>query len=212
MIGLPASHSTGAMRKIPQEVVDVPVRLEQALPRVDPHQVADPERRHQQHEDQALTLPGEPRGVVRDRVADHQADHARGEHERERADQRIEVDPAGGELLKRRGERAEAPPPRLVDGERRAEERIDRAERHRNDDVERQDEQDDQPDEARRGERRPVPTRVVHAGPFIRGGPFAASLAPRRRLGASHRPGSRSTRRARAGRPRASTRSGCIPG
>ena len=145
MIDLPSRKLVCANPNGPEDLVDRAVGVEQALPGVDPHQVADPERRHQQDQDQALVLRGEPRGVVGDGVAEHEADDARRDHVLERADQGRLVDVrAGVELLEGAVERVERPPPRRVVRHRRAEvAEVHGAERDREHHVERQDEQED---------------------------------------------------------------------
>ena len=152
-----------------QDVVHVAVRLQQALPGVDPHQVADPERRDQQDQHQHPVLARVSSRVVGHRVAHHQADEARREHVGERADQRSLVDGlARVELAERFVEGGEAPPPRLIHRERLAEDRVDRAERHGQHREERQQEQQRQPDDPRHRERGPVPPRVPSPAGFAR--------------------------------------------
>ena len=145
MIGMPSSQLPARRSRAAPAVVDRSRPVEQALPRVDPHQVADPERRDEQDEDQRpCTSSRVSRHEVRDGVADHEADRARGEHVRRTCG-------AAAPDRSRRRRRTccrvslnvvERPPPRLVvraPAVRSSE--VDRAERDREHDVERQHEQ-----------------------------------------------------------------------
>ncbi len=74
--GLPESQSTGVGDDVGehQEAVHPSVRRQEALPREDPHQVADPERGHQQDEVEGLALPAVAGDVVGDEEPHHDAD------------------------------------------------------------------------------------------------------------------------------------------
>ncbi len=164
-------------RQQAEDVVHVPVGLEQALPREHPHQVVDEEGCDQEQQEQRLASSAVPGHEVRDGVAEDQADRAREEDVDEGSKVRRLAEGVGAEdAADRLVERVEAPPPRLVDGDGVLEDRVDRAERDGQDHVEREDEQDDQPD--RRGCREgwPEPPRVPDARGLLTGRRTRAAL------------------------------------
>ena len=67
-----------------EHLVDPAVVCEQVHPGQHAHHVADPERRDEQCEDQALAPSGQPGHVVRDRERDRQAQHAGDQRRRPR--------------------------------------------------------------------------------------------------------------------------------
>ncbi len=175
-----------------QSLVDEAVVLQQPLPCIDAHQVADPERRDEQDEEQALAPAAIPGDVVRDRVPEDQADEARDGNIDECPEERRPIEARvtrGRETMKRVDERRSAPVPGLIDGERVLEE-IGGPERDRHHHVERNDEQHEEPDRGGRGEGGPIQPREVDTGVPL----DARCLRPldRRSLGcgglASHRP------------------------
>ena len=216
MIGLPVQPGDRRGDEVEplQEVVHVAVGRQQVLPRQHPHQVADPERRDQQDQEQRLALPPVPRHVVRDRVADQQAEElAMATY----SNVRIKVGCKNAALPKNRlsdlSERARSSTTRAATPAPACGRWIDRAEGHRDDRVERQDEEEDQPDVAGHRERGPVPPRVPGAAPRCesRACRSCAGAAWARRSATSHPALNSSQASCHLSSPRARARAGRSP-
>src|SRR4029450_5709385 len=116
------------------------------------------ERREEQHEEQALEATGVLGDEIRDRVADHQTERARDRDEHEGVRERVPVDRTGPEDRRDEvTERPEVPTEGTVHRRGREEDRVDVSERDRQDHVEGDDEQQEEPDYGRGRERGPEP-------------------------------------------------------
>ena len=167
----------GAQEEEPVEQAGI-VRLhrQQVHPGEHPHQVAHPERRDHQGEQEDLHPPAVARDVVGDRIADQRAEHDRRGDVQQGACE-LRLDPPGREQLARGlGERLELPLQRVPRRDRQGEDLITGAERDRRDRVERHDEQEQQPDDPGRRERRVVPASLPDGSARRSGHPWEVIL------------------------------------
>ncbi len=129
--------------------VDQPVGLEQVHPGQHPHHVADPERRDQGGEQEALPPAREPGRVVGHRVGDQQAQQAGHPDVHDGPDQGgTEEGVPADDVLPDVLELLDVPVVRVPDRHRLAQDRVDAAEQDRQHDVERRDQQEGDPDDA----------------------------------------------------------------
>ena len=135
------------------------VGRQQVDPREHPHQVVDPEREDQPEQHEAPPAPGVARGVVGDRVADHERQRERDRDEHERPDEDREELLALPEVAQRLDEVAGVPVERVPVRDRLAEGVLvaEGDAQHR---VQRDEEEDREPGDARKGERAPEPARL----------------------------------------------------
>ncbi len=176
-----------------EDLVDVPVRAEQVHPREHPHEVVDPERGNDEQQQQHAVPAGVPGQVVGHGVPDEQAQNGGDRDVDERA-QKDDAKLPGEDLAEDRPELRRVPVQRVPGGQRAAEDGVRRSHGHREDRVERDQEEQDQPDYARDRQRGPQPALLADRAPFVRTAHAANLLA-----GPSPRP------RANVFPPRAST-------
>ena len=139
-----------------QHAVHPAVVLEEVDPGEHPHQVADEERRDQAQQEESLPAAAVAGDEVRDRVGDDERERSRDEHVDERAhEDRLERAVAREELAGHEAERARVPIERVPGGDRRLQDRVDRPEGDAEHRVERDQEEDADPDDARQREDRP---------------------------------------------------------
>ena len=170
VVGCPLSQPPGSVEQPELEeqpldsdaVEDVradPVRRQQVDPRQHPHQVVDPERKDQGEQDRPLPAPGVPRREVRDRVSDQQREGHRDRDELDRSQRDGPERPAVQEVVEHVDDVADVPVERVPVRDR-LRQRVLVAERDGQHRVERAQEEDREPDDAREGHQAPGPARA----------------------------------------------------
>ena len=131
------------------------VGREQVDPGEHPHQVVDPEREDQEQEHEPAVATRVARCEVRHRVADQQREHERDRDEHECPHEDGQELLAVPDVLERGEHVADVPVERIPERDRLGE-RVLVAERDRDDGVEREQEEDGEPEDAREREQAPV--------------------------------------------------------
>ena len=159
-----------------EDLVDVAVCGEQVHPREHPHEVVDPERRDDEHQEQHAPASGVPGDVVGDRVPDQEA-QKRGDRDVDERTQEDDAKLAAEDLAEDRPELCRVPRQRVPRWQRATEDGVRRSHGHGENRVERDEEKQDQPDDARSRQRGPQPALLAYrTTPSVVGLAHAASL------------------------------------
>src|SRR5918999_3172448 len=159
-----------------EDLVDVAVRGEKVHPREHPHEVVDPEWRDDEHQERHAPASGVPGDVVGDRVPDQEA-KKRGDRDVDERTHEDDAKLAAEELAKDRPELCKIPRQRVPRWQRATEDGVRRSHGHGENRVERDEEKQDQPYDARSRQRGPQPALLAYrTTPSFVGLAHAASL------------------------------------